>query len=471
MLSTAGPPDEFWQGPEVAYTLLYGKGGLTWEWTAGLRSYLHPALFGGLFATGKGLGVDTAVFVQYAPKVLQGLIAAAADCTTYVLAARIAPDAGKYTLLFSTTNWFIYYCSGRTLVNGVEALFVLYGVLCYRDGRYLRFLYVAGVATALRCTSVVTWGVCVVHMLVSEETWRAKLGFVWSGVRIAVVLCVCSVGVDSVFHGAFVFTHWEFVKFNFIESRSALFGTHPAHWYFTQGFPAMLGTTLPFFLYEVWYGKTRFYAGLCAANLLLYSLIGHKEFRFVLPALYFAMIVVANGAVRAQRTMRQWTFRGVLLFILLTNVAAGAFFGHIHKTGGIAGMVYVRNRSLAYPKDSVVVHSLLPCYATPGYSFVHGANVKGFRQMECIALDGSRTEQDVFEASPVRALVGAYVTRQDVALPTFFLVSSHLEEVHVLLKEWSYTKVVSLPHTPVPTEGIGSEVFVFEKGRDSHRIW
>lgn len=42
-------PDEYWQSLEVAHRLVFGYGYLTWEWTEGIRSYLHPALIACLY--------------------------------------------------------------------------------------------------------------------------------------------------------------------------------------------------------------------------------------------------------------------------------------------------------------------------------------------------------------------------------------------------------------------------------------
>jgi len=40
-------PDADWQGPEVAYDMVYGGGSLPWEWQKenSLRSIVHPSIY------------------------------------------------------------------------------------------------------------------------------------------------------------------------------------------------------------------------------------------------------------------------------------------------------------------------------------------------------------------------------------------------------------------------------------------
>ena len=38
---------------------------------------------------------------------------------------------------------------------------------------------------------------------------------------------------------------WEFAKFNLLQDGSALYGSHPWHWNFTQGVPTVTMTFLP----------------------------------------------------------------------------------------------------------------------------------------------------------------------------------------------------------------------------------
>lgn len=108
-LSTAFAPDEFWQGPEVAHRLIFGYdyiklsllcricavdaasvsifryGHLTWEWGAGLRSYVHPLLYGSFYYFLKLLGLDGRYAIFKGPQLLHSVLAAWTDVSVYRL--------------------------------------------------------------------------------------------------------------------------------------------------------------------------------------------------------------------------------------------------------------------------------------------------------------------------------------------------------------------------------------------------
>ena len=50
--------------------------------------------------------------------------------------------------------------------------------------------------------------------------------------------------LDSLYYGKATFSLWNFFKFNVPDGGSAHFGTHPWHWYFTQGLPPILGLSM-----------------------------------------------------------------------------------------------------------------------------------------------------------------------------------------------------------------------------------
>lgn len=79
--------------------------------------------------------------------------------------------------------------------------------------------------------------------------------------------------------GSWAFVPFNFLKFNFFSSGGDYYGTHKWYWYFTEGFPAMTFSFLPFSLMGAYQSKQWKLFGLVVWVLAIYSFLGHKEFR------------------------------------------------------------------------------------------------------------------------------------------------------------------------------------------------
>ena len=88
--------DEYWQSVEVAHKLVFGYGHLTWEWTHGLRGYLHPLDFPEIpYKIAQTIGLDSTAVTVWSPRIVQAVIAAAGDVHVYKLAHRWFAGAKK----------------------------------------------------------------------------------------------------------------------------------------------------------------------------------------------------------------------------------------------------------------------------------------------------------------------------------------------------------------------------------------
>ncbi|CAD7700765.1 unnamed protein product [Ostreobium quekettii] len=91
------------------------------------------------------------------------------------------------------------------------------------------------------------------------------------------------------FYGRWVLPPWEFVNINLLQGVAPLYGSHPWHWYFTQGLPAMCGTFMVLLPLGIFWSKRRSLSALAAWNILVLSFSAHKEFRYILPSLCLIM--------------------------------------------------------------------------------------------------------------------------------------------------------------------------------------
>ena len=469
LISTSGPPDEYWQGPEVAYHMIYGKGELTWEWNAGIRGYLHPTMYAVLFEGFRLVGMDSRGAILYSPKLLHGVLTFIGDIYTVKLSEKWYPDNStvhKLTLVFCVINWFISYCTTRTLSNSIEAVVTVVALTYFDESsrkqihkdalfRYSVFLMFAGLCCAIRPTAAVLWLPCVCIAIVNKPL------YIIPTTVCAVFWLTETTCIDFLVSGEWGVSQLRFLEFNFIEGKSAVFGTHPWHWYFTQGFPAMMGTMTPFFIIVLIEEKIRnFGTYLVIWGLFVYSLIGHKEFRFVLPLLNLAMPGIAAGYESLCRRLgKQLYNKWFYIIVLVPNLIAGVYFCFIHQRGALIAVIDLSYEMETYEerinafevKDVLRVDSLLPCYQTPGLSYVHSTKITHITQWNCtpiFSLSGSLqpTEHSLFREHPVELTEWTYgrlsrpnsttllktfslIVPQPRRMPQFFLIYSHHENL------------------------------------------
>ncbi|KAJ6355359.1 hypothetical protein OIU77_005862 [Salix suchowensis] len=392
LIQTYFNPDEHWQALEVAHRIVFGYGHLTWEWRKGIRSYFHPLVFAVLYKVLALFGLDTPWFMAHSPRLLQALFSAVGDLYFYKLSNAIFGNSvAKWALFSQLANWFMFFCFNRTLSNSLETVLTLVGLYywpCMRASPskaplVLRKwgLAIAALACAIRPTSAVTW---VYIGLLELAVTRDRLKFlVLEVVPIGALVLGLSCLLDRLMYGSWVIVPLNFLKFNFLSSGGDYYGTHKWHWYFSQGFTVMLFTFLPFSIAGSIKSKCWKLSGLIAWVLIVYSVQGHKEFRFVLPMLPIALMfsgyslsVMAKADSDSRRKgssdshMKRPSKVGFAIFFLLaTNIPMALYMSLVHQRGTEDVMIYLSKEAQNQKVKGILF--LMPCHATPYYSTLH----------------------------------------------------------------------------------------------------
>ena len=111
--------------------------------------------------------------------------------------------------------------------------------------------------------------------------------------------------IDSLYYGGdeWTITSLNFLKVNVVESLSKYFGEDPWFWYVGVMGPAIFTIVYPFLLYantvghccQAWSkGQVPYLTYFTAFYVIVFSLIPHKENRFLLPILPFALLTTAE---------------------------------------------------------------------------------------------------------------------------------------------------------------------------------
>ncbi|XP_058754811.1 mannosyltransferase APTG1 isoform X2 [Vicia villosa] len=418
-------PDEHWQGPEVAHRIAFGYGHLTWEWKQGIRSYFHPLIFVPLYKFLALLRLDTAWFMMRAPRLLQSVFSAVGDLYLYKLSSVLFGDSvAKWALFSQLSNWFMFYCIARTLSNSLETVLTLVSLYfwpCMRTSSgkssYVSRkwgLVLAALACAIRPTSAVTWMYVGVIELFNA---RDKLKFVFLEVApIGTLVLGLTCLLDRFMYGSWVLVPLNFLKFNFLSSGGDYYGTHAWHWYFTQGFTVMIFSHIPFCIAGIIYSKQWKFTGLLAWVLGFYSILGHKEFRFVLPVLPIALMfsgyslamIEDPGAGSPQYKEKEFSKKrnkfppkmtAAILFLLATNIPMALYMSLVHQKGPEDVMNHLAKEAFQGKVKSILF--LTPCHATPFYSMLHHNLPMQFLDCTPSEEKGVLDESDRFMMDPV----------------------------------------------------------------------
>ncbi|KIL00916.1 glycosyltransferase family 22 protein [Paxillus rubicundulus Ve08.2h10] len=408
-------PDEYFQALEPAHKYVFGYGHLTWEWInpEPLRSMLYPAVNIPMYWLLKVSGLEVyPSLVVAGPRAIHGLLAALTDVWVWKLSSIVLGSAsGKGVAIHATvalscflslTSFFHSLSLSRSLSNSLETSLTTVA-LCHfpwdvasalsslLDLQKLRRCIVfAALTCAVRPTNAIIW----VYMF-ALLFWRLRTNtklLVRTLLDCAIIGFTAILGIfalDTWFYGRPTLTLLNFLRVN-ASPVSSFYGSSPWHYYLSQALPILCTTTLPFVLHGLWLAfredeaKLRILAGCIGWTVFVYSLMGHKEWRFLHPLLpimhIFATRSIVQLALRdvevghSKRASSNFTgqslFRRriVISAILSLSIPASVYVVFFHCTGQIKVMSFLRRAPV---DNSTTIGFLMPCHSTPWQAYLH----------------------------------------------------------------------------------------------------
>jgi len=191
--------------------------------------------------------------------------------------------------------------------------------------------------------------------------------------------------LDTYLFGSLIVTPWEFLKVNVLEEIGSFYGTHPWYWYFSSGLPAILGISIvPFFLsifaaiksWDEWKPQQPIFISIIL-TIFVYSLLPHKEFRFLLQILPLCLYCISQFLSDWSRTKSSLLIWFVAVVILVSNVIPAGYLGYVHQQGTVKVMDRLAGIARDYKSEDgrpAKILFMMPCHSTPYYSHIH-ANV------------------------------------------------------------------------------------------------
>lgn len=467
LVQTSFVPDEYWQSLEVSHRMVFDYGYLTWEWEAGIRGFTYPLFFAVLYKILHLLNYDTATFLIWLPRVVHALLAAFADVKFFLLIRTLeTEDVARWTFFCHLCSWFSWFCCTRTLTNTTETVLTCLALVYFplpgsKSHSSKRYLSLVALAVVVRPTALIVWFPLLMYHFWQEES-KLKL-ITRSYIPIGMSAILMSAFIDCLFYEKWTLVQLNFIKFNILHGVADFYGSHPWHWYFTQGFAVVIGPHLPFFIHGcgLAFRKYRILLATVVWTIAVYSLLPHKEFRFIYPVLPFCMIFCGISLAH----LKAWR-RTAAGFLLLSNLVLALYTGLIHQRGTLDVMSHLQrlcevDRDSADPQADVLF--LMPCHSTPFYSHVH-CPLK-MRFLECppdLGEDGYVEEAAQFYKNPLLWLRNSFPYKS--SLPTHLVLFDVLEkEISTFLQGSNFTRTAEIFHTHIPEGRVGGSIFIYER--------
>ncbi|XP_070511275.1 GPI mannosyltransferase 3 isoform X2 [Cardiocondyla obscurior] len=426
LVRTVHVPDEYWQSLEVAHRLIFGYGYLTWEWTTMIRSYTYPFFISILYWILAIFSMDSVLLLTTLPRILQAILVAYSDYRFYKW------TRSRWMLISLCLNWYWYYCATRTLINSVETActIIALSIFPWKESHVqsIKFLWIVGFLCMMRPTAAIMWlPMCLHHICTSMEKTRLLGRYI----LICSTCAVVSVLIDSYCYGTYVITPWKFFQVNVLGNIGSTYGVKPALWYIYSALPVLLGMYFIPFLFSccliikrsALFPRESIMLVTIGWTVIVYSLLAHKEFRFILPLLPLFICTSFVCLNRLNIRVTGHVRKRVIAILVCSNVIPGLFFSTIHQRGTLAIMERLRNeinRTNTSFTDTLI---LTPCHSTPLYSHLHLNTSIRFLTCEpnLNNIEDYVDEADQFFTNPAAWLSNNYINNKKATAPTYVI--------------------------------------------------
>jgi len=383
-------PDEIFQAIEPAHRLVYGTGLVPWEFVYGTRSWVLPGFIAGVMKAARLFGDGPAIYMPVIGMVFAALGAASALCA-YLWGRRLYGLWGGIIAGTLTACWIdAVYFGPRPLSEAVAAHLLVIGLYLAAPGYAVQGrarLALAGLVLGVAALLRIQLAPAVAFFVLWD--WRdapppvRRLAPLIAGGAVAVMLFGA---IDAATWGWPGESLWRNVLINLWYGASARFGV--ASWnYYLEAILVYWGAATAIVLVLARLGALRLppLAVLALIILVAHSAVGHKEFRFIYPALLLTVISaglglaqivdwIADGSVlrgMPERAALRAAAVPVVVLAVLTSAALAASPAYQEQWTRDADVVRADRIIAALPNVCGIELYGVSWYISGGYSLMH----------------------------------------------------------------------------------------------------
>ena len=317
-------PDEIFQSLEQAHRVVFGTGIVPWEFRAGARSWILPGSLVPVMWVGQWFGP---LGHDRAAQVVLGVVSLAPVAFAFALTRSRAGLAAATAAAVVCASWFeLVYFAPKALSEVVAAHFLLAGLaVTHLESDERRGGVLAGVlltfAVALRMHLAPAVLVAAAWICFRRRVrWLPVAG---GGAAVTVLAALVDLATWSVP----LKSYWRNFQLNVLESRSAEYGLVPWYGYFRWMGDQWGWATLPIVALAALGGRRHGAVAAAAVTVLtVHSAFGHKEYRFIYPAIVLVIVLAALGTAElvAALSERGFDSRAVALGASVAWIALSA---------------------------------------------------------------------------------------------------------------------------------------------------
>jgi hypothetical protein len=292
-------PDEIFQAVEQAHRLVFGYGVMTWEFASGARSWILALLAAGPMMIAKTLHGGPALYLP----LIAGLFAAIAAASTLCVYWRVREfygTAGAAAAAMASACWIdnIYF-GARSLSEPLAAHLLIIAICLAGPAGRRGGLILGGFLAAFAFVVRMQIAPAIALLWLWPPVNRQRFLFLSAG---AVLALACDAALDAATWGMPFGPLWQNFRFNLVQNGAAHFGSNGWDSYFRAMAYNWGASAVPFLALAL-LGARRMpmLLAMAAAILAVHMLVGHKEFRFILPAIALLSVLAGLGLVEATR--------------------------------------------------------------------------------------------------------------------------------------------------------------------------
>ncbi|KAI8118355.1 6-mannosyltransferase, Probable Dol-P-Man:Man(7)GlcNAc(2)-PP-Dol alpha-1 [Lucilia cuprina] len=264
-----------------------------------------------------------------------------------------------FSLITLTQFHFIFYMS-RTLPNIMALPLVLYVLAYWLNGQLKPFIICSGIAILVfRSELIIFLGLLLLFDLLFRKVTIDRILKI--ALPAGLVILATSIVVDSFFWKRLLWPEGEVLWYNTVLNKSSDWGTSPFLWYFYSALPRAMGASLLFVpLGLLLERRIRPIVIAAIGFVLIYSILPHKELRFIIYVFPVLNLAAATACQRFWQNSSKSIWHGFLSLCagghLLVNVLITLFLLLVSRTNYPGGLALRNLHNLEYNTTNVSVH-------------------------------------------------------------------------------------------------------------------